>query len=120
MTSDLNLEVFIKHGFIEKWRQRGVKEASARRQLGSTETETETEYIGKVEETSKRGEKRKAKAPDWYIRKMKKAFRAAEQRLVGNNKITEKMMQRQVEICCQEIGLEFRNDVFLRIYHDTK
>ena len=44
MTAEtVDLQVLIDHGFIEKWRQRGVNVASRRRQHDATETEVEGE-----------------------------------------------------------------------------
>lgn len=73
----------------------------------------------KDSKTRARGAPTNKKVPTWYLQKMKKAFRAAGERLTGTRKITEEIMRRQVEVCCQEINLEFREDAFLRIYHGT-
>ena len=58
--------------------------------------------------------------PDWYLDKMRKAFQVAGERLLGNPDITEAVFKRQVNLCCQDMNLQFRSDAFTKIYHEEK
>ena len=51
-----NLQVLIDHGFIEKWRQRGVNVASERRQRGVSESEGRVRVEAEAEESQSRVE----------------------------------------------------------------
>ena len=64
--------------------------------------------------------RKKNSIPDWYLNKMRKAFKAAFERLAGTHDITEAVLNRQVQVCCREINLEFRGDAFREIYTEDK
>ena len=49
---------------------------------------------------SRAQDKPKRCAPSWYVEKMKAAFKAAQERLVGSQDITESDLLRMVSICC--------------------
>ena len=53
-----HLQVLIDHGFIEKWRQRGVNVASSRRQRATNVTELEGELEAEAEKRESRVDKR--------------------------------------------------------------
>ena len=85
--------------------------------IGETETETETE-------TEKSAPARKTNSiPDWYLNKMRNAFRLAGERLAGHHDITEEVLRHQVQICCRgdqfgRLG-EMLSGIFTRSSHEA-
>ena len=93
-------------------RSTNVQPIQSQSQSQSPETKTK-------EDKSKSAHERPLKTntiPDWYLNKMRNAFRLAGERLVGHHDITEEVIKRQVLICCREINLTFRSDAFRKIY----
>ena len=85
------------------------------------QSQSQSQIPEPIKEKSKSAARaRKNSIPDWYLNKMRKAFKSAWERLAGTHDITEAVLNRQVQICCREINLEFRGDAFRAIYDEEE
>ena len=85
------------------------------------QSQSQSQIPEPIKEKSKSAPARKTNSiPDWYLDKMRKAFKSAGERLLGNHDITEAVFKRQVNLCCQDMNFMFRDDAFTKIYHEEK
>ena len=85
------------------------------------QSQSQSQIPEPIKEKSKSAPARsKTSIPDWYLDKMRLAFKSAGERLLGNHDITEEVFKRQVNLCCQDINLTFRSDAFTKIYQEEE